>query len=186
MHRPFPALPSTFYRVEVDARGQRLIIPIRLGWKPVGVATATALFGSLAHGGKLLTDDSTFGWVMRALYALGLIFILLAALTSLYAREVIEIGHGELIHGWRLFGLRRSRRYRVADIFGLTSLAADADAAKAKGKTLSLLSDFGKKGLVRFEVGAKTVHLGPTLTEPEAKEIAAWLAARLPRGATAD
>jgi len=183
MHRPFPSSPQTSYRVEVDPRGQRLVIPIRIGWKAVSMAVIATLAGSALHVGKLFDDISLFGWLVKAAFGLGLLAMLINALTSLFAREFVQIGHGELVHGWRLLGLRRQKSYRASEIWGLTSLNASEDDPKTKKRLISPLSDFGKTGLIRFEAGTTTVHIGPTLTEPEADEIATWLARRLPRGA---
>lgn len=184
MARELLVTPPVRYHVEVDPDGQRLVIPIRMAWDTV---LGAAILTVLSIGFHTFRDEGLSGfwfWLTYGIAALGLAAVLTNALTSLFAREFVQIGHGQLIHGWRLFSLRRQRSYAVREIAGLTALAESEEHEKRKKQLVSPLSDFGKIGTVKFEVGTKTVHLGPTLNEGEALAVADWLARRLPRGAS--
>lgn len=182
MHRTFPVQPPAPYHVEVDADGQRIVIPIRMSWRTVAWAAGVALFSIGFHTLQNADKSGFFAWLMEAVAALGLLTVAAGALTSLFAREFVQIGHGRLIHGWRLFGLKRQSAYSVRDIAALTTLDPPTDDKKKN--LVSPLSDFGKIGLIKFEIGSKTIHLGPTLNEAEAVAVVEWLARRLPRGAS--
>lgn len=184
MARELLATPPVRYHVEVDPDGQRLVIPIRMAWRTVLGAAGLAVLSIVFH---ILRDEDLSGfwfWLTYGIAVLGLAAVLANALTSLFAREFVQIGHGRLIHGWRLFALRRQHSYAVREIVGLTALATSEEHEKRKKQLVSPLADFGKIGTVRFEVGTKTVHLGPTLNEGEALAVADWLARRLPRSAS--
>lgn len=133
-----------------------------------------------------MSEDSLFGWIMRGVYSLALLALIASAITSLFASETIQVGHGKLVHGWRMFGFKRERVYQLRDIFGLTSLFDSEEDAKKRKTLISPITDLGKRGLVRFEVGTRTVYIGPTLTEEEADIVRDWLMRRLPRSAVSD
>ena len=107
------------------------------------------------------------------------IHLLLNIASSLLAREVLRVEGGELVHGWTVLGLRRETRYRMVEMSRLTTDPAGfAEEAK---QLLSPLSDFGKKGVVKFDYRGKMHGIGAALDEAHGDQVVAWIARRIPR-----
>ena len=181
-----PSVSKQPYRSEFDAAGERLIIPIRLGWKKVlwgFVASAFVISKDLLH---IREDSGWFRYALLALFvaaAIGAIFSLIA---SLLAEEFVEIGHGELKLGWRMLGYRRSKSYPTAEVFGLgLALENYTNPRERKDESISVWRDFGKRGAAKFDYKDKSIYFGVTLNEDEAAQVVDWMARRLPRQATA-
>lgn len=177
-----PDFSKAGYWTEFDERGERLVMPLRRNWKAVGAA----LFGfGLWLGERLFQlwrHHDERGWEDYFLIALASVFVihlLLNIATSLLANEVLSVEGGELIHGWSVFGLRRETRYRMAEITRLsTDPAGFAEEAK---QLLSPLSDFGKKGVVKFYYHDKLRGIGAALDETHGEQVVAWIMRRIPR-----
>ncbi len=121
-------------------------------------------------------------WLGLAAIAFGALALLLNALTSLLAREEVQVAGGELIHGWRLLGLRRERRYRLTDVHDF-GLPRDEDTAAKPDQLVSPLRDFGKRGSVVFSHAAgQKAALGVALDDDHASQVVNWIARRMPRG----
>lgn len=170
------------YWTEFDERGERLVMPLRRSWKAIGAA----LFGfGLWLGERVLRlwghhrERDWENYFVAALAAFFVIHLLLNIATSLLAREVLRVEGGDLIHGWTVLGLRRETRYRMAEISGLsTDPAGFAEEAK---QLLSPLSDFGKKGVVKFDYHGKMRGIGAALDEAHGEQVVAWIVRRTPR-----
>ncbi len=174
-----PDFSKASYWTEFDARGERLVMPIRRSWKVVGGAL-------LGFGYLLFKGHALFGhepgpieyFFFTALAGLA-IYLVINVIASLLTREVIQIGHGELIHGWRLIGLRREKRYQLSKIRQL-SAGLEEDSAKLD-KLVSPLSDFGKAGVVNFYYRGTKIGLGAGLDEAHGQQVVEWIARRAPR-----
>jgi hypothetical protein len=96
---------------------------------------------------------------------------------------VIQIRGGELVHGWRLLGLKREKRYPLSEMFDLT-ISSTEDSASLD-KLVSPLKDFGKAGVVSFDFRGDPVGLGAGLDEAHGQQVIDWIARRAPRGVLA-
>lgn len=169
------------YWTEFDEHGERLVMPIRRSWKAVGYGLfgfAIVIFKSHVIQGV----SGPFEYVILAGLACFALYLTLNILTSLLAREVVEIRHGELIHGWRLLGLRREKRYQLKDVFQLR--ANDEPGDDTGEKLISPLKDFGKAGVVTFEYHGARVGLGAVLDAAHGEQVAAWIIRRAPHHVT--
>lgn len=174
-----PDFSKASYWTEFDELGERLVMPIRRGWKTIGGALAG--FGFLLVKSHAAFDDEPgpFQYLIFATLIGVALYLLLSILTSLVAREVIQIGHGEMVHGWRLLGLKRERRYLLREIHRLT-----VGREEAKGSLESLVSplkDFGKAGVVNFDYRGKTIGLGAGLDAVDGQRVVNWIVRRTPR-----
>lgn len=178
-----PDFAKARYWTEFDEQGERLVMPIRRSWKVVG--------GTLAGFGFMIVKMHALfehepGWFEYTAFAGligGALYLVLIILTSLLTRETIQIRNGELVHGWRLFGLKREKRYRLAEVFDL-GISNDEQAASLE-KLVSPLKDFGKAGVVSFDFRGETVGMGAGLDEAHGQQVIEWIARRAPRGVMA-
>lgn len=177
-----PDFSKANYWTEFDATGERLVMPIRRSGKVVG----GALFGFglvIFNFRKTFEHEpEPFDYLVFAGLIGGAIYLVLNILASLLTREVIQIGHGELVHGWRMLGLKREKRYLLRDIHAL-SIRLDEDAANLD-KLVSPLTDFGKAGVVKFDYRGDTIGLGAGLDEAHGQQVVEWIARRAPRSVT--
>lgn len=174
-----PDFSKAKYWTEFDASGERLVMPIRRSWKVVG---GTLLgFGFVLFKAHAVFDHEpgSFEYLVFVGFAGGAIYLVINIIASMLTREVIQIGHGELVHGWRLLGLRREKRYKLSEIHQL-SAGLDEDSAKLD-KLVSPLSDFGKAGVVNFFYHGTKVGLGAGLDEAHGEQVVEWIARRAPR-----
>ena len=177
-----PDASKANYWTEFDVAGERLVMLIRRSGKVV----SGALFG---FGLVIFNFRRSFGhepgpydYIVYAGLVCGALYLLLNIITSLLAREVIQIGHGELVHGWRMLGLKREKRYLLRDIHAL-SIRPDEDTANLD-KLVSPLTDFGKAGVVKFDYRGDTIGLGAGLDEAHGQQVVEWIARRAPRSVT--
>lgn len=177
-----PDFSKASYWTEFDERGERLVMPLRRSWKAIGAA----LFGFGLWLGerslRLLGHDHKRGWedyLVVGLSGFVVVHLLINIATSLLAREVLRVEGSELIHGWTILGLRRETRYRLTEISGL-SIDPAGSAEEAK-QLLSPLSDFGKKGVVKFDYRGKMRGIGAALDEAHGEQVMAWIVRRIPR-----
>lgn len=177
-----PDFSKARYWTEFDERGERLVMPLRRSWKAIGAA----LFGfGLWLAERLIRlwgHQHERGWedyLVVTLAAFFVVHLLLNVATSLLAREHLRVEGGELIHGWTVFGLQRETRYRMSEI---TRLSTDpAGFAEETKQLLSPLSDFGKKGVVKFFYRDKMRGIGAALDEAHGEQVMAWIVRRIPR-----
>jgi hypothetical protein len=174
-----PDFSTAQYWTEHDETGERLVMPIRRGLKVVGTALlgfGFALFKAHAVFGH---EPGLFEYAVFAALGGGALFLVLNILTSLFAREVIQISNGELIHGWRLLGLKREKRYLLREIRGLG--VGRSTTSKTADQLVSPLKDFGKAGEVSFDYCGVLIALGAGLDESHGLAVVNWIARRAPR-----
>ena len=177
-----PDFSKARYWTEMDIGGERLVMPIRRSWKVVGGALLG--FGFVLFKAHAVFDHEpgSFEYLVFAGLAGGAIYLVFNIIASLLTHEVIQIGHGELVHGWRMLGLKREKRYLLRDIHAL-SIRPDEDTANLD-KLVSPLTDFGKAGVVKFDYRGDTIGLGAGLDEAHGQQVVEWIARRAPRSVT--
>lgn len=178
-----PDFSKANYWTEFDAAGERLVMPIRRGWKVIG--SALLGFGFVIAKAHTVFDNEPgpFEYFAYSVMVAGAIYLIFNIAASLLTREVIQISHGELVHGWRLVGMKREKRYRLSEI---TQLAlGEADSADSLNKLVSPLKDFGKAGVVQFDYRGDTIGLGAGLDEAQGQQVVDWIARRAPRSVMA-
>lgn len=184
MDRRLPSPTNAAYRLEHDSSGELLIIPIRHKLKTVFIAASSGMFLTALHLGQAEDHEGILVYIPWALAVFSTLALILSVLTSLAAEEFVQIGAGRIAHGWRLFGFKRQKSYPVGDVSWLTWLEEPEKESDRSKRTISPLFDFGKVGMVKFDVGSKSHLLGATLDVENARQVYAWLARRLPRSAS--
>lgn len=177
-----PDLSKARYWTEFDEHGERLVMPLRRSWKVIGFALVGLGFLAIQHARDFASNPGLFEWAWGIVLLIVLLHVLLNILTSLLAREVVQVKDRELIHGWRLLGLKRERRYPLAAI---RSLSAERETKLPdEEQLLSPLKDFGKVGVVNFDCGAQTIGIGAALDQDHGRQVVIWIARRAPRHVT--
>ena len=178
-----PAVPNQPFRIEFDADGERLVIPIRRSWRTVALATGAAILVAAIDLSRFDDPLGFFDILFGICVALTFLAVIVAMLSSLLGREIIQVSRGMLIHRFHLMGLRRQTSYRIDDIRALTGV--EGSQVKEARQLISVLSDFGKSGRIKFDYGDKSKYLGLALDEGSVEPVIVWLARRLPRSAIA-
>jgi hypothetical protein len=178
-----PDFSKASYWTEFDAGGERLVMPIRRSLKVIGGALLGFGFVIFKAHAAFEHEPGSFEYLIFAGLIGGAIYLVLSIIASLLTREGIQISHGELVHGWRLLGLKREKRYLLRDVYQLTT-RIDEDSA-GLDKLVSPLKDFGKAGVVTFTYRGDTIGLGAGLDEAHGQRVVEWIAQRAPRNVIA-
>lgn len=174
-----PDFSKAQFWIEFDEAGERLVMPLRRSWKVVGWALLGLAFAVGQYFYQLSADPNRFEWFIGLLLFAGLLHVVLTVLTSLLAREIVRIESGDLIHGWRLFGVTREKRYPLREII---ALSADREVSMPQtDQLLSPLKDFGKVGVVNFDYLGKTIGIGAAVDQAHGQQVVAWISRRAPR-----
>ena len=172
-------------RREMREGVERLRILPRCSWKVVGVAAGILLFDSLKHPQWISDFYRKRDWFDDSLMVFWVVIWLVwlvAAVGEFFGTEIVSVTRGELVICRGMGALRRTFRYRAADIGELVS---SDPATDEKGKRhLQHILRKPKSGSVRFEYGGKTVYFANWLDEAEGEQIVRWLKPKLPRAAT--
>ena len=94
-----PDFSKASYWTEFDVGGERLVMPIRRSWKVVGGALLGFGFVLFKAHAVFEHEPGSFEYMVFAGLAGGAIYLVLNIIASLLTREVIQISHGELVHG---------------------------------------------------------------------------------------
>lgn len=171
-----PDFSNASYWIEIDESGERLVMPIRRNWKRALAALGVFAVGAVQHLYDIPDPIDLFYKLVAAFWLFGFIHLLLNILTSLFARETLRVECGELVHGWRLLGLTREKRYPMRDI---QALSASREINPPKDDQLfSPLVDFGKTGVVNFDFKGRTIGVGAALDQAHGQQVVNWLARR--------
>ncbi|MGY2733051.1 hypothetical protein ACVWYO_000725 [Sphingomonas sp. UYP23] len=175
------------HTVETIDGVERLRIPIRRQWFMVLFLPLWLVgwgFGWFSAAMQISQHFDTFlavwlcAWTVGGIFAGGILFGQLfgAELVSVVGRDLqVQVGVGPLKRIWRYRGDRIEHLIgwtAVEDMFGMRSMQRPFWLRP-------------KSGAVKFDYGADSVFLAPGVDEPEGRVIAAWLAKRLPRSASA-
>lgn len=170
------------YWTEFDEHGERLVLPLSRSWKVVIGALFGFAFAIFKMHSAFDHEPGLFEYALFAALIGGAVYLTLNILTSLLAREVIQISGGVLIHGWRLFGLKREKRYQLSEVSGLG--INTEESAASLDKLVSPFSDFGKAGIVSFYHRGTRVGLGAAINDSHGQRVIEWIARRAPRNVT--
>jgi hypothetical protein len=140
-----------------------------------------------------------FDEILVAVFAAASAGLLVAIIGEFFGSETLSVVRGELVVTRGIGPVRRTFRYRVGGIAGLTSHdLADDDGGGYRGargygsqagpkgggkRHIHFIFFRPKSGTVRFEYGRETIYLADWLDEKEGLHVVKWLTTRLPRGA---
>ena len=178
--------PGMRHRVEIGAGGEQLRIPIRREWFIVAFLPFWLFGWAMGEISAIRQLESRFepfllfwlgGWTVGGLF-------FAAVLAAQFAgAEILRADGRDLEVSMGIGPLRRTWRYRGDAIRNLTSTEPDTDVWGRRRVNWILARP--KTGAVKFDYGAESIYLAAGVDEPEGREIVAWLARRLPRGAVA-
>lgn len=178
--------PALGPRLRKDMRDgvERLIILPRRSWKVIGTSLLALLFATFKDGLAIRHFSGDWFSDLGMLLLAGVWLLWLVAFASEFlGTEIVSVERGDLAVSRGIGRVRRTFRYRVADIMELvgTDPATDSDQ-KGKGRVHHVFFK-AKTGAVRFEYRFKTVYFAETLDEAGGAAVVRWLQPRLPRSA---
>jgi hypothetical protein len=180
--------PGPRYHASLTADGLQLIIPARRnlfiilfllawlgGWY---FGEASAIRQLTAGTGR---DERAFLTFWLIAWTLGGAWAVACVLWMVFGREIVGVTRTELIHRFAIGPLSLSRRYSIADIRRLRTGIAFAGATDWFGRQQAFLPRFGADGgLIKFDYGARTISVGASLDEAEARGAIDQLRRHLP------
>lgn len=131
----------------------------------------------LSAGDKTPTAFLSFwlvGWTLGGLFALGTV------LWQLAGREVVTATSSALLYRIEVFGVGISRSYGASYIKNLRATEPSISPTWNQRRMLPPLFGPGN-GLIAFDYGARTIRIGSSLEEAEAKSLVDSLIQHLPR-----
>jgi hypothetical protein len=179
------AVPSARSHTLIEGGVEQIIIPARRNWFTLlflGVWLALWTLGGIAVIYAQLAQFEMFLLVWLCGWALGWAYAASTIAWQLTGCEIIRVEGHRLIHSCRAPLWNRDLGYEVAEIQGL---AADRGLSMFENfNTQTPLLTFGRVGTIKFHYGSKTIRMGASIDEAEARQIVDWLAKRLPLSAS--
>ncbi|HEV2701944.1 MAG TPA: hypothetical protein VGV09_09965 [Steroidobacteraceae bacterium] len=181
------AVTTARYRLDATAAGVRAVIPAPRRWLVVVFLSLWLcgwVFGEFSVAPELLSSDSkapvaflTF-WLLG--WTIGGLVVVTTLLWQLFGVESVEVGPMALSYRAEVFGIGRTREFRVADIRRLR--AVDFAQGLFMNRRLPVPPLFGRGyGPLAFDYGARTYRIAPSLDEAEARLLVNEIAPRLPK-----
>jgi hypothetical protein len=174
------------HRIEVVDGAERIRIPMRRNWFAMlflGFWLTGWTAGGIAAMAAAVTQVEPFLIVWLCGWAVGWFFAASTLAMQIAGAETIAVTGGdlEIRSGARPF--LRTWRYRGDAIRNLQSATPMGDPFNMRSAQIPFWIR-PRSGAVRFDYGAETIFLANGVDQPEGREIAAWLARRLPVAAT--
>ncbi|KQM87095.1 hypothetical protein ASE67_04955 [Sphingomonas sp. Leaf23] len=170
------------HRIVRDGEGERIVIPARRNWF-VLLFTSFWLcgwsIGGVAVIGIFVTTGDPFLAVWLIAWAAGWFAALVTVLWQAIGHEVIALRQGDLFVERRAGPFRRTLRFPVTHLARLRV----APRGFFDGMRNNFPPFFDRSGLLRFDLGARTVRFGGGVDQAEAAILLGWLLARLQRSA---
>jgi hypothetical protein len=180
---PYVPVPGARHRIEFRDGREWIVVKARRNWFALpflavwltfwtvgGVIAMTALFAGAGFDRAFLIVWLV-GWAFGWAYAAGTI------LWQLTGRTMVSVGGGALTHAWRMLFIEREKQYRLSEVRNLRP--GDTAGLFGWSRQMGEMPPFmprNTSGSVRFDYGARTVHLFPGLDEAEGRMIAVRLA----------
>lgn len=175
---------SALHRVEVVDGVEQLRIPFRRQWAVLLFLSFWLFFwtvGGIVAFWQLIETGEAFLALWMVGWAIGWLFAATTILSQ-FASEQLRVHQGDLEVRHGVGGLGRTWRYRGNAIHNLTSSEPFRDPFEAFRLQMPLLQR-NRSGSVKFDYGADSIFLANGVGEPEGRQIADWLAKRLPGSA---
>jgi hypothetical protein len=178
---------SARFHAETTTEGFRVVIPANRNWFTLLFLLAwlggwaigeTNVAGELLNAGDKTPSGFLLFWL--AGWTLGGLFTVGTVLWQLAGREILIANSLALIHRFEVFGVGASRSYGASDIKNLR--ATEYAPSPTMSQRGMLPPFFGPgRGPIAFDYGARTIRVGSSLEEAEAKSLLGSLAPHLPR-----
>jgi hypothetical protein len=172
-------------RIEVPEGHAEWVIPVGKNWffilfLPIWLAGWAA--GEMAVAWQIATHFAPFLAIWLVFWTAAGLVVMATLAWQFRGREIIRIDGDRLIHGCRGFGWKRDIAYRLSEIRGLAADRGPAFWERYYAQTPIIT--FGRMGTIKFHYGSRTIRMGASIYEAEARTIVEWLAQRLPATAT--
>lgn len=178
---------SARFYAETTTDGLRAVVPASrnwltmlflLVWLGAWVAGETSAIDQLLNAKDGAPPAFLLFWL--AGWTLGGIFAFTSLAWQLAGREILTANALALTHRVEIFGVGISRTYQASDIKDLRTTESSGSPALNRWATFPPF--FGSAhGLIAFDYGARTIRLGVSLDEAEAKMLVSSLVSHLPR-----
>jgi hypothetical protein len=174
------------FHAETTTDGLRVVIPASRNW-------FTLLFMFVWLGGWIMGEKDVAGQLVAGNkaptaflllwltgWSLGGLFAFSTVLWQLAGREILIVNSSALTHRVEVFGVGINRSYGASDIKNLR--ATEYSASPTFNQRAMFPPLFGSgHGPVAFDYGARTIRIGASLEEAEAKSLVSSLVRHLPR-----
>jgi hypothetical protein len=172
------------YRVEPGAGGELILIPARkfvfaMLFLPVWLTAWTA--GGIAAIYQVLTSFSAFLVLWLCFWAAGWAAAAGTLAWMAFGSETLRATGDDLEVAHHLLGWSRRKVYRGQEIRHLQPAPQPPWPFRFQWQMPLLTGD--RMGAVKFDYGARTVHVAGGLDEAEGRAVAELLSVRLPRSA---
>lgn len=179
MATKYEAVASPRYVVERDGPGERIRIRARrqifpLLFLPVWLAGWTA--GGVMAIRQVFENFSAFLLFWLCGWALGWVFAASTIAWMIWGSEVLAVVGRDLEVSTQIGPWSRRKVYRGSEIRDLG--VSDTNPFQAFRFDSPLVG--GRRGMIRFDYGARTIRAGASLEEAEAKMVVERLAGKLP------
>ena len=167
-------------RVNVPARKNIFVLLFVCVWLAGWVFGEYSVIKQLLAPSENSADAFLFVWLIG--WTLGGIWAVSTVLWMLFGRELVSVESGLLLHRFEILGLGRTRKFdgqlirhlRVVDY-------APNLTTQQKAYMLPIFAGDGL-GPLAFDYGAKSIRLGASFEEAEARSFISELYGRLPSG----
>ena len=180
----YEPLGAARYREEPDGAGARIRIPARkfvfaMLFLPVWLTGWTA--GGIAAIYQVLTNFSAFLVLWLTFWAVAWVVAASTLAWMAFGSETLRVAGDDLEVAHHLFGWSRRKIYRGQEVRRLRVAAQAPWPFRFQWHMPLLMGD--RMGAVKFDYGARTIHVAGGLDEAEGRAVVERLAARLPRAA---
>lgn len=174
------------FQAEITTDGFRVVIPASRNWFTMLFLLAwlggwtigeTKVAGQLLNAGDRTPTAFLFFWLIG--WTLGGLFTFGTVLWQLAGREVMTATSLALLYRVEVFGVGISRSYGASYIKNLRATESSASPTWNQRRMLPPLFGSGN-GLIAFDYGARTIRIGSSLEEAEAKPLVDSLKQHLP------
>ena len=179
MTTKYEAIASPRYVVETDGSGERIRIKARrqifaLLFMPIWLAGWTA--GGVMAIRQVFENFDAFLLFWLCAWALGWLCVASTIAWMIWGSEVLAVVGRDLEVSTQIGPWSRRKVYRGSEIRDLR--AGEASPFQAFRFDSPLLG--GRFGMIRYDYGARTIRVGASLEEAEAKMVVERLMAKLP------
>lgn len=159
------------FEVSIPARanitGAVFMIAWLGGWAVGEVTAIAALMSGKSGGGVWFLAFWLVGWTVGGGFAIRTV------LQMVGGREVLRLAEGHLCVKREVLGLGRLREYDLAHVSNLRVAPADSSPLSGSRSFPGM-----QPGIITFDFGASTVHVGQSIDEAEAHQIVREMKAR--------
>ena len=162
--------------INIPSHKQWLQLPFLAFWLMIWTFGELAAINGLATNG--IKADSLFTLVWVVLWTIAGATSWITIFWIIFGREIITTnGQKTFTHRWEILGIGQSKEYDIAFVSDLRATSAHLRNIRPKRRSALGWQDFNA---IAFDYGSKTICIGNSLDEAEAKQIIRTLHNHIP------